>query len=413
MRLLALFAVLLVLAPSAQAATPQGITAIDERIGQVHDALAAANQTHGEREEFEAAQVELGRSGVALTNGASIVAQSNLLRAYAALETGRTKAQAQAHGAEDPDQAVVDRAHALAQRADGNVSSLRSDLAQAPQAGLEPVALDGLLAVGHHVLQVIDLLDQHRLHQRTWDQGEEREEVSRGLISTAASAALATDIATDLQRLTAQARAQASVSDVVPPETLEQASQQRVDWVKGHGSMPNQEGRDRFLSLHESGEHLLALAAFTLWYQDVAFNRISTEAQRGGDVEPLEVGQQALAEARGPVEAWHEELGTASGTAQGALASAQFTLDRAEGVSDRHANQSGAYATSLAHRAVEHTGILVEVFTGELHPPGQPLPSPGASSSQERERSAPVPALIGIGAVLLAAVAAGRGRRPG
>lgn len=411
MRLLALFAVLLVLAPPAQAATPQGITAIDERIGQVHDALAAANDTHGQRDEFQAAQVELGRSGVALTNGASIIAQSSLLRAYSALETGRTKAQA--HGSEDPDQALVDRAHRLAQRADANVSGLRSDLAQAPQAGLDPVALDGLLAVGHHVLQVMDLLEQHRIHQRTWDQGEEHEEVSRGLISTAASAALAADLATDLQRLTAQARAQAEVGQVVPPETLEEASQHRVDWVDGQGSLPNQEGRDRFLRLHENGEHLLALAAFTLWYQDVAFNRISTEAQRGGDVEPLEAGQQALAEARGPVEAWHEELGTASGTAQGALASAQFTLDRAAGVSDRHANQSGAYAASLAHRAVEHTGILVEAFTREVHVPGEPLPSPGAESSEDKERSAPSPALLGIGVALLAASIGGRARRPG
>ncbi len=412
MRSLALVAVLLLLVPAtaAQTATPRGIQVIDERIGQVNEALASANETYGEREAFQAAQVELGRSGLALTKGATVVARSNLLNAYAALETGRTQAQAQ--GSEDPDQALVDRAQALAHRADANVSSLRSDLAHAPQAGLEPVALDGLLGVGHLVIQAMDLLDQHRTHQRTWDQGHHTAEVSRGLIGTAASAAMAADLAADLRAGTAQARAEAPVGQIVAPGTLAQVSQARVDWAKEQGPVPNQDGRDRFIGFHGNDEHLLALAAFTLWYQDVAFNRIDTQAQRGGDIEPLQVAQERFEAASGPIAAWHDELGTASHTGPGAMASAGFTLERTPQDGGRQANRSAAYAASLVARGVEHTAVLTEAFTGEAHVPGQPLPMPGASAEADEANQAPLPVLLGVGALIGTAALAGSRRRP-
>ncbi len=400
----------LLIAPSGLAADPgPGPLAktLDDHIGQIREDLDQANATYGEREEFRLSRAELSRSGLALLNNATLLTEDGLIKASAALATGQARAEAQ--GSSDPAQQVVDEAQAKIDQADAMLRQTRSDLASMEQTGLEPVALDGGLAVAHALVRVMDMRHQHQIAMQKWNEGDHSEPVVRSVMTGAEGALRMAQIAQDTLANLAQAREDAPPTPVLSYESLRSITQDRVDWTQGKGSPLVQRSHARVQAIHSNGEQLMTLAAYMTLFQDLAFNGLQTEYQRDKtETDPYQIATDLLDETQPAVDAWIDDLGIPGDFPAGAMASGELALTLSGNASGDNKANSGAYAASLIHLGAEHVGILQQAYGGPDHEPGSELAMPGqtsATSTNEAGSDAPPLWLIGILlAVVLVAV---------
>lgn len=403
----ALLLALVLLSPTALAAKPQGpgplTKTLDDHLGEIRGEIDQANETYGPREEFDLARVELARSGFALLNNATLLTEDGIIKASGALATGQARAQAQ--GGTDPGQQVMDQAADTVSRADALLTRIRGDLSSMEDTGLEPVALDGGLAVAHLLIRAMDMRHQYTLAERQWDQGDHSEPVVRSAMTGAAGALRMTQVAEDTLSAVAQARGDAQVQKIVTYETLEGITQQRVDWAKAHSSPTVERSNARVQTIHGNGEQLLSLAAYGVLFQDMAFKGLQTEYQRDkSSTDTVEIAWQLINETEAPTEAWLSKLAIHGGLPSGAVESARFVLTMGDNATGDARAQNGAYAASLVHLGAEHVGVLQQAFGGPVHEPGTQLAMPGDTGQQDGSGDDLAP--YWIGGLLLAVVVA-------
>lgn len=404
MRAVALLLVGLLLAPAVAGASATMLpTTLDDRIGDVSERLEVANATYGERSEFRSARVELSRAGLALLSNATLVTEDNVIKAVGALETGRARAMART--STDPSQRIVDHAQELATTAENLVAKLRFDLRSMERTGLEPVAFDAGLAVAHGTLRAIDLLQQYQLFRQQAGQGEMTPEIEAGLVSSAAGALALARVSSDLLVKVAQARAVAHPEPFLPYAELESLTHQRVEWASARASPSAQQSKTRLLAMDQQGDDLLTLAAYLLWFQDVSFNGLLTELQRGQpSVDPTAEAWRLVNETAPKADTWLDQLGADGDLPRGALESAVFTLRLSASSTGRIKNESGAFAVAFAHLGAEHVGLLQEAYGGIAHEPGTALYNTDGTQAVPKRNEGPGLLLYAIAAGLLVVV---------
>ncbi len=375
-------------------------TTLDDHIGLTRDGIEQANETYGPREEFRLARAELGRAGLSLVNNATILAEDGLIKATGALETGKARAEAQ--GSTDTSQQLVEAAEAKIGQADDILRQVRSDL-----SSMEQIGLDGGLAVAHTLVRVMDMRHQYQIAIRSWEQGDHGEQVVRSVMTGASGALRMAHVAQDTLANVAEARQETSATSVLDARSLEAIADDRAAWADGQASPLVQRSYDRFKTIHSNGEHLLALAAYTVLFQDLAFNGLQTEHRRDNSAtDPFQIASALFEETADPVDAWVEELGIPGDLPTGAIASGRLTLTLTENITGDDRANSGAYAASLVHLGAEHVGILQQAYGGPEHEPGTELATPGQTeaTSEAGGDGPPIWLVAGLGAVILLAV---------
>lgn len=399
-------AAILLLSPIASAA-PIFSRVLDEHLGDVNRRLQTANDTYGERSEFQRARTSLSRAGIGLLNNASPVAQDNLVKAVGGLETGRARAQA---GGDS--QRVVDHGRQQASQARSQLSQIRNSLDSLEDTPLKPVGLSGGLTVAYSAHRALDLLDQHRTAVNQWERGDSNDRLEAAIVSTGAGALLSAQVARDTLGRVTQAHANASPTPVVPPEDLAAIADDRVQWSEANAAALAKKSRDRVLAMDESDEELMTLSAFTIYFQDVAFNGIRQKSQRGEDVQPFETGWELHNRSKPRIEAWAELLDIPADLPRGAIGSTNMTLLLNQNKTGEGRVRAGAFAVGMAHLGIETTGILQEAYANESHEPGTDLAPASLSSGSEDDRFVPAPGLLAALAAAACALALGRRRQP-
>jgi hypothetical protein len=400
-----LLTALLVLAPIASA-EPMLPLVVDERIGEVDEGLQSANSTYGNRSEFQRSAASLQRASISLVNDAWIVALDEVIKSSGGLETG--KARAQASGA-DADEEVVDHGRQLASEARSEVTKVRDNLDSMDRTPLEPVALSGALTAGFAANKAMDLLREYDAALNQWEQGERGQQVEAAIVSNAAGARIAALTASDVLSRTAEARANATATDPLSAEELDELVEDRVTWTEANHVPLARKSHDRVISMDEQGEDLMALSAFTIYFQDAAFNGAKQQKQQGEDIDPFHEARD-LHDRDGPtVREWVDELGVAPDIPVGAMASADFSLELNQNATGDVRFEAGAYSLGLAHLGVEHTGLLMQAYTSQSHDPGTELASVGEGEDESGFASIPAAGAV-LAIALMAVAAAGRDR---
>lgn len=398
----------LMIVPTGLAADPGAgplARTLDDHIGQVRDGLDQANETYGPREEFRLARAELSRSGLSLLNNATLLAEDGLIKASAAMATGQSRAQAQ--GSADPSGQVVEDAEAKIAQADAIMDQVRGDLSSMEQTGLEPVALDGGLAVAHTLIRAMDMRHQYQIGMRSWDEGDHTEEVVRAVMTGAAGALRMAQVAEDTLGNVAEARQEAPPTPVLSYESLGTITEERFRWSQGQGSPVVEHSQARVGAIHSNGERLMTLAAYMTLFQDLAFNGLQADHQRDSSTtDPYRIARDLLEDTADPVDAWVDELDIPGDLPTGAIASGRLTLTLSENITGDDRANSGAYAASLVHLGAEHVGILQQAYGGPDHEPGTQLATPGQTegTSEAGGDGLPIWLVAGLGAVILLAV---------
>lgn len=386
-----LLGALLIVSPIASA-QPIFPVVVDEHIGQVDRDLDSANSTYGERSEFQRAQASLARSSLALLNDAWVVSHDELIKASGGLETGKARAQASGSGSQ---QETIDHGRQLASQAQSEVTQVRNNLESMERPGLEPVAFVGGLTAAYAANRAMDLLKDHKAAIDQWENGQQNEQAEATIVSTGAGANMAASMAADVLSETAEARANASATQLLSEEEIDELTQDRVGWAKANEAAVAQRSHDRLAAMDEAGERLMALSAFTIYFQDVAFNGVRQEQQRGGDIDAFQEAQDLHDRDHPQVEAWIEELDVPGGIALGAMASAGFSLDINQNKTGEPRQSAGAYALGMAHLGAEQAGLIQQAYGAQDHEPGTELATVELAS--EDEGFALVPS---VGAVL-------------
>lgn len=401
-----LLTVLMVASPAASAAgSLPGI--IDDRIGDTNDAIQTANSTYGERDEFRRATASLSRSSLALINNATVVSFDSLIKANGGLETGKARAQASGSGS---DQKVVDHGRQLASQARSQLQEVRNNLKSMERTGLEPIAFAGGLTSAYAANRAMDLLRQHQTALDQWEKGNKNEQVEAGIVSGAAGATVAAGLAADVLKETTKARADASTSQLLSAEELDKLVEDRVGWTKANAAPAAKKSREKVLQMSEQDERLMTLSAYTLYFQDVAFNGIRQQAQRGEDVDAFEEARNLYERDKPHIEDWSDTLGIPMDLPIGAMDSANLTLVLNQNATGKAREQAGAFALGLAHLGAEQAGLLQQAYGSQDHEPGTELKEASLSADDEGGFSAvPAPGVLAVVAAL--ALAAFRVRR--
>lgn len=401
-----LIAGLLVLSSSASAA-PVFSKTVDDHLGQVDDRLQDANETYGNRTEFQQARGSLQRASLSLVANASVIAQDSLMKAVAGLETGVTRAE---QG--ESSQNLVDRGRELATGARSEVQEVRSDLDTMESSGLEPAAFAGGLAAAHAANRAMDGLATYEKALNEWERGKERPEVARAIIFHAASAELSARIASDTLERVAQERANVSSTNVLSSDELGAIADDRAAWVEGNASAIAKRSQDRVLQLHDQDEGLMTLSAFAIHYQNVAYNGLRKSMQQGGDVDTFQIARDLYNSSEPRIKAWTELLDISGDLMIGATQSAKVTVVTHERGSSGQRDNAGAFAVGLGHLGIEYTAFLQEAYGDEPHTPGNHLVSAHLASASSDERSTPSPgALLAVTFLAFAALRARRETR--
>lgn len=408
-RALAVLLAILMVASPAASAVPTYPKVIDDHIGDVNERLKKANSTYGEREEFQRATASLSRASLSLLNNASVVSHSSLTKAVGGLETGR--ARAQAGGSGGGSQQVVDHGRQLASQAESQLRQVRSSLESMEKTGLEPVAFSGGLTAAYAANRALDLLRQYEQAINQWERGTENERLEAAIVSTGAGARLNSQMAADILEETTQARANSTASNLVSAEELDELVQDRVGWVQANAAPAAKQSRERVTSMNENNESLMTLSAFTLYFQDVAFNGLRQQMQRGQDVEPFRIARDLYERGKRSVQAWVNLLDIPGGFPLGAMESANLTLVLNQNATGKVRNESGAFAVGLAHLGIEHTGLLQQAYGDKEHDPGTELQAASLSSGEAESGLLPVPGPGVVAALLALAFVALRRRR--
>jgi hypothetical protein len=403
-----LLTAVLVISPIASA-QPMLPRVLDEHVGEVDEDLQEANSTYGNRSEFQRATASLSRASLSLLNDAWIVSHDELVKANGGLETGLARAQASGSGS---DQQIVDHGRQLASEARSELQRIRGSLDSMERTGLEPVAFSGGLTAAYTANRAMDLLREHDRGLQQWEKGNQNEQVKIAIVSGGAGAKLATSIASDVLERTTEARANASTSDLLTGDELDELVKDRVGWSEANAAPAAQPSRERVTSLADEDERLMALSAYTIYFQDVAFNGANMQQQRGKDIDAFQEAHDLVERDKPAVEAWVQQLDVPGDVALGAVASADFTLKLNQNATGQARNQSGAYALGMAHLGIEQAGQLVEAYSDLEHEPGTELVSPDASSQDEGLLSVPAPgALVAAVAAAFAAIRSRRAQR--
>lgn len=400
-----LLAAALVISPTVSA-EPMLPKVLDEHIGEVDEGLDRANSTYGNRSEFQRSQASLSRSSLALLNDAWIVSHDELIKANGGLETGKARAQASGSGSE---QRVVDHGRQLASEARSEIGQVRDSLKSMERTGLEPVAFAGGLTTAYVVNRAMDLLRQHEKALEQWEKGNRGDKVEAAVVSGGAGAKVAASVASDVLAKTTEARANASATQLLSVEELDKVVEDRVSWTEANAAPAAKTSRERVLAMAEEDERLMTLSAYTIYFQDVAFNGVRQQQQRGKSIDAFQEARNLHDRDRPKAEAWVEELGVPGDLPIGALASADFSLKLNQNATGQARNQSGAYALGLAHLGAEQAGLLQQAYGAQAHEPGTELAEVEIAS--ENEGFASIPAPSALVALLAAALAALRSRR--
>lgn len=370
---------------------------LDEHIGEVNDDLQSANSTYGNRSEFERSTASLSRSSLSLINNAWVVAHDELIKAAGGLETGKARAQAGGSGSQ---QQVADHGRELASQARSDLRQVRASLESMERTGLEPVAFSGGLTAAYVANRAMDLLRQYEAAIDQWEKGQRSDDAEAAIVSSAAGAQIAASIATDVLAETTQARANASTSQLLTAEELDELVEDRAGWTEANHAAIAKRSHDRVMAMAEEDERLMTLSAYTIYFQDVAFNGIQQQQQRGEDIDAFEEARDLYERDKPHVEAWVDELDVPGDIPLGAMASANFTLVLNQNATGDNRQRSGAYALGLVHLGAEQAGLLQQAYGAQAHSPGTEL-AEVEIASEEDGGFAPVPA---AGAVLAVAL---------
>lgn len=354
--LLAVLAVSICLAPASAAAIVY-TTTVDNRLGTLNDRLESAVSTYGESEAFQGARDHVSRAALLLTANATVSAVSEMSTAAAALETGR--AQSIAAGQQDRDQAIRNAAVDLAGQAQSVLASVQGGLDDASRAGMSVQEMDHALLTAYTALLAEDRLRMHETALRGWDAGERGDAIERSLVGNAGSAVLLADVASSLWVNGSMAASDEGV--VLDRAALSELAHSRAEHARESAPGLAETSRERVDTLARDGHVVLALAAFSLWAQDVTF----TEQQMSRE----DVADEQLLEEEAPkVQAWVDALGVDGSLPVAALESARVASGGNASLSDR------AFAASLVVLSVEHVALLVDGYTGVERALGTTLP---------------------------------------
>lgn len=373
--------VLLLLIPTvvqAESPGPLGST-IDDHLGQVSDDLENANATYGDREEFQKARFELQQGAGMLLSSATLLAEDHLIRAQAAIATGRLRAQAQ--GSANPSEEVINRAEEIASQADELIIQVRSDLRTMERTGLEPVAFDGGLTVAHTLIRAMELSQDHRIALNAWEDGDHSPSTEAQVVSGAIGALRIATVAQDLLADVAEARQDARVQPFVSHDRLQRLADQRVNWTEGKGGPALQSSQARVDAFHRAGDQLLTLAASMIFVQNLASNGLLTEYEQGR-TDPLATAINLYNATAGDAEGWVERYDLPGGLVKGALASAQIAIASNTNVSQDRAARNGATAAGFVHLAEEHAGLIQQGLGNIFYEPGGPIVAADTQAEQ-------------------------------
>jgi len=380
---------------------------VDDHIGEVHEDLERANSTYGEREEFRRAGASLVQASSALTNASWVIAHDEIVKAKGGLETGKAKAQANGSGS---DSRVVDHGRQLASQARSEVRQVRDNLGSMERTGLEPVAFSGGLTAAYVANRAMDLLRQYQIALDQWEQGNRNDRLKVTIVSSAAGATVAASMASQVLSETVERRANATADQLLSTEDIDALLEDRVAWAEEHSGAAAQKSRERMMTMVEEDERLMALSAFTLYYQDVAFNGLRIQQQRGNEsVDAYEEARDLYKEQMPSVEAWIEELDVPGDIPIGAMESTRFTLVLNHNASGSVRDEAGAYAVGLAHLGIEQTGLLQQAYGAQEHDPGTDLAEVELASEEQGLSAVPAPgALLALAALAFAVLLSGR-----
>lgn len=371
----ALLAVLVVLAVSAPVASAAPLPVVlDDHVGDVDQRLQKANSTYGDRKEFQEAGATLGRAAVSFANGAFVVCQETLARAAGGLETGRARAQAGDTANED----VIDHGRSQATRAQSELRKVRGNLQSMERTGLEPVAFAGGLTAAYSAHLALSELRQYRQALEVWENGNKEDSVAATIVSAGAGANLAASVASDILERVTEARANATSTELLSEEELENLVDNRTQWVSSTRTASARGTSQSVVGMAENDEDLMALSGFTHFLRESVQDGLRRNAESQGQVDTVATAREVL-ENETTARAWIDHLGVHDDLALGALQSANFSLALTQNSTGQGRIASGAYAAGLAHLGVEQTGLLVEAFGGEEHQPTTALPpAPGS-----------------------------------
>jgi hypothetical protein len=403
-----LLAAVLVVSPTVSA-KPMLPKVLDEHVGDVDEGLDRANSTYENRTEFQRAQASLSRSSLALLNSAWIVSHDELIKAKGGLETGKARAQASGSGSE---QRVVDHGRQLASEARSQLNQVRDSLKSMERTGLEPVAFSGGLTAAYVANRALDLLEQHQKALEQWEKGNRNDKIEAAVVSGGAGAKIAASVAADVLAKTTEARANASASQLLSADELDKLVEDRVGWTEANSAPAAQRSQDRVTSMAGEDERLMALSAYTIYFQDVAFNGVQQQQQRGKDIDAFREARNLYDRDMPQVKAWVQQLEVPGDVALGAMESANFTLVLNQNATGKARDQAGAYALGLAHLGAEQAGLLQQAYGAKEHSPGTELAEVQIASEEEGIASIPAPsALVAVLAAALVALRSRRDRR--
>jgi len=401
-------AVLLLLAPMASAKPLLG-TVVDDKIGEVDERLDRANSTYGERKEFQQAKAELGRASISLLNNATLLGADKLQLAVGAIETG--KAREKATGSE---KRIIDFADGLAQKARDKTKDVRDRLSSMERTGLEPVAFSGGLNVATLLVSADNAHSQYEIGRERWHNGQRNEGTEQILMTGAASALLAAEMADQLLVKVTEARANATATQLLSYEDLRDLAGDRVNWTQASTAAVARESRDRVLQADQKDSRIMALGAYTTFFEDLTFNGMNTQLQRDrAEVVPVQRTDELLNETWPAVDAWTELLDVPGDVPYGALNGAELYNERAKTTNQsKRYNVTASLGLSQVHLAIEHAALLQEAYGHKNHTPGKTLKPASIGPASEDGDSSLVPfpgtATI-VGLIALAGVAL-RGR---
>lgn len=342
-------------AASAQASVYS--STVDDMLGVWHDRLERSTATYGESDAFQGAQDHFSRGAILLTRNATTVAVQEMTIAAAALETGR--AQATAEGQQDRDKAIRDAALHLADDARSSIASLKDRLDEAVDAGMTMQELDYSVLAGYTLLLAEDRLGMHETALRGWDAGERGDAGERSLVGNAGAAVFLAEVSSGVW--TNGSQAASSEGTVLDRAALSELAHARAEHARQTALEMAHTNRERVDTLAKEGKPVLAMAAFSLWAQDVTFTEQQTREEDAS-------ADRFLIEEAPKVEAWIEALGVAGDLPLSAIEGARLTSGGNASNADR------AFAASLVVLSVEHVGLLVDGYTGVDHELGTSLP---------------------------------------
>lgn len=407
-----LLVVTLLVSPLASAKDPIFSKVIDDHIGDVNDRINDANSTYGEREEFQRSRASLARASLSLVNNASIVAEDSLIKSAGGVETGKARAQA---GGQETGQKVVNHGRSLASQAQSQLDRVRNNLQGMEKTGLEPVAFSGGLTVAHSANRAVDLLEQYERALNQWQKEGQNQDLEAAIVSSAAGAQIMASVASDTLERVAQARTASTPASLLSYEDLQTLTQDRVDWTNKHAGAIGKQTRERVTQMHNNDEQLMTLAAYTSHFQNIAFNGLRQEIERGNtDEDPHETAWELYNRSQPRVEDWIQTVRVPGDLPLGALQSAHLTLEINKNSTGENRQTSGAFAVGLIHLGVEHTGLLQEAYGGEAFEPGTELSTASLDDgATDGWLPVPTPAALAVGGLVVAAVAglAALGRR--